>query len=106
MGLGDSLRRLLRSDEAIRVHVIIRGRIGHGWVDVDETLRLPLGATLSQLVTEAERRGIPLREAIANSPHLAHTLMVNGERCPIEEHQDRPLVDGDEIYLLSPLAGG
>jgi molybdopterin converting factor small subunit len=32
--------------------------------------------------------------------------MVNGERCPIDEHAGRELADGDEIYLLAPLAGG
>jgi molybdopterin converting factor small subunit len=33
-------------------------------------------------------------------------MMLNGERCPLAEHKDRVLADGDEIYLLAPLAGG
>jgi len=32
--------------------------------------------------------------------------MLNGERCPLAEHGERVLVDGDEIYLLAPIAGG
>jgi molybdopterin converting factor small subunit len=91
---------------SIRVHVLIKGRIGDGWVDVDEHLRVPVGTTLASLVDAAQIAKVPLREAIDNSPHLRDTLMLNGERCAFDENKDRALVDGDEIYLLSPLAGG
>ena len=47
-----------------------------------------------------------LRAAIAESPHLRHTLMLNGERVPLDDSAARPLVDGDELYLLGPIAGG
>ena len=47
-----------------------------------------------------------MREAIAKSPHLAHTLMLNGERCPVDENLGRELGEGDQVYLLAPLAGG
>ena len=40
------------------------------------------------------------------SPHLTDTMMLNGERCPFTENQDRAMADGDELYLLAPLAGG
>jgi molybdopterin converting factor small subunit len=33
-------------------------------------------------------------------------MMLNGERCPFTENSERVLLDGDELYLLSPLAGG
>ena len=84
----------------------IRGRIGQGWYDVDEAVKLPRGMTLGQLIDDGPRRGLPLQEAVEHSPHLAHTLMWNGERCPVDEHRDRALADGDEIFLLAPLAGG
>jgi molybdopterin converting factor small subunit len=90
----------------IRVHVLIKGRIGEGWQDTDRTFALPEGATLRALLDAADRVGVALRDAIANSPHLAHTLMLNGERCPVDANLDRPLADGDRIYLLAPLAGG
>ena len=96
--------------DRIRVHVLIRGRIGDGWYDVDETLSLPVGATLGALLERAERDGLRLRRAIESSPHLRHTLMLNGERCPIDdsvpENLARQLRDGDQVYLLAPLAGG
>lgn len=101
MGIFDRLR-----GDQIRVHVIIRGRIGDGWHDVDENVRLPAGTTLARFVEVADAAKIPLREALANSPHLRETLMLNGERCPVAEHGDRVLVDGDELYLLAPIAGG
>lgn len=105
MGLLRSLVRP-RSKAKIRVRVLVRGRIGAGWHDFDRTFRLAVGATLAELVPLADRAGVPLSEAIENSPHLRDTLMINGERCPLETNRERPLEDGDEIYLLAPVAGG
>ena len=105
MGLLRSLVRP-RSGTKIRVRVLIRGRIGAGWHDVDRTFRLAPGATLAELLPAADRAGVPLSEAISNSPHLRDTLMINGERCPLEDNRDRELHEGDEIYLLAPVAGG
>lgn len=90
----------------IAVHVLIRGRIGDGWYDVDRTVKVAPGTTLAQLIADGERLGLPLATAVADSPHLAHTLMWNGERCPVDEHGARGLADGDQLYLLAPLAGG
>jgi len=101
MGIFDKLR-----GETIRVHILIRGRIGDDWKDVDEHVRLPAGTTLGRLVEATDAAGIPLREALDHSPHLVDTMMLNGERCPFVENAERVLADGDEIYLLAPLAGG
>lgn len=101
MGIFDRLR-----GDQIKIHVLIRGRIGDDWKDVDEYLKLPAGTTLGRLVEVADNAHIPLREALANSPHLTDTMMLNGERCPFAENRERVLADGDEIYLLAPLAGG
>lgn len=90
----------------IRVHLMVRGRVGETWLDVDEDVKVPPGTTLTDFIAAVERRGIPLGAAIAASPHLAHTLMWNGDRCPVDEAGSRTLADGDQIYLLSPLAGG
>lgn len=110
MSLRDAVRRLLgrRTDDGtqIRVRVLLKGRTGTGWYDVDEKVALPAGATLATLIEVAERRGIKLREALETSPHLRHTLMLNGERCPVDANSERAMADGDEVYLLAPLAGG
>jgi molybdopterin converting factor small subunit len=108
MSVRAAFRRIFRRAQpgTVRVHVLLKGRIGRGWYDVDEDLVLPEGATLATLLESAERRGIRLRDAIAESPHLAHTIMLNGERCPVETNLGRPLADGDEVFLLAPLAGG
>jgi molybdopterin converting factor small subunit len=90
----------------VRVHLLIKGRIGDGWHDIDRELVLSEGATLTELLDHAEKQGIPLRDALDKSPHLRHTLMWNGERCPVDENLARPLCDGDQLYLLAPLAGG
>ena len=101
MGIFDKLR-----GDTVRVHVLIRGRIGDDWKEVDEHLRVPAGTTLGKLVEVADAAGIPLGDALVHSPHLVDTMMVNGERCPLAEHRERVLADGDEIYLLAPIAGG
>ena len=95
-----------KDEHVVRVHVLIKGRIGDGWLDIDRTLELPVGATLATLIEHADRQRIPLRDAIDKSPHLRHTLMLNGSRCPVEDNLDRELNDGDQVYLLAPLAGG
>lgn len=101
MGLFDKLR-----GGQIKVHILIRGRIGDDWKDVDEYVRLPVGTTLGKLVDVADASKLPLREALDHSPHLRDTMMLNGERCELEANRERVLADGDEIYLLAPLAGG
>lgn len=101
MGIFDSLR-----GDQIKVHIVIKGRIGDNWRDVDTYLRVPKGCTLGRLVDVATGAGIPLRDALDNSPHLPDTMMLNGERCPFTENIERVLVNGDELYLLAPLAGG
>jgi len=101
VGIFDKLR-----GDSLKIHIVIRGRIGDGWRDVDTHLRLPQGTTLGRLVEVAARAGIPLREALESSPHLTDTMMLNGERCPFIENSERLMADGDELYLLAPLAGG
>jgi len=90
----------------IRVNVVVKGRIGPGWYDIDKTVKAPEGTTLSEFISLAEKKGIPFREALENSPHLKDTLMLNGDRCPVADNGERVLADGDEMYLLAPLAGG
>jgi molybdopterin converting factor small subunit len=106
--MRELLKKLLGREAGpiVRVHVLIKGRIGEGWLDVDRTLELPAGATLATLLEVADRERIPLRDAIEKSPHLRHTLMLNGSRCPVAENMARELKDGDQVYLLAPLAGG
>lgn len=104
MGLADLLRAT--RPRRIRIHVLLRGRIGEGWYDIDKTLSVPPGTTLASLLELGEAKGIPFRIALEHSPHLAHTLMLNGERCPVADNLDRAMADGDELYLLAPIAGG
>jgi len=101
MGIFDKLR-----GDSIKVHVLLKGRIGDDWKDIDEHVRVPKGTTLARFVEVADGAGIPLTDALAHSPHLHDTMMLNGERCPLADNRERVLADGDQIYLLAPLAGG
>jgi molybdopterin converting factor small subunit len=101
MGIFDRLR-----GSNVRIHILIKGRIGDDWKDIDEHVRVPAGTTLGKLLDITDAARLPLREALACSPHLTDTMMLNGERCPLHANADRVLADGDEIYLLAPLAGG
>lgn len=106
MSLGERLRQLLPGGPKIRVRVFIHGRIGEGWRKVDRTLSLAEGSTLEDLVSRADHLGLDLSGAIEASPHLRHTLMLNGERCPLQDNLQRIMNDGDEVFLLAPIAGG
>ncbi len=108
MGVGDKIRAIVGASRTpkVRVHLLIRGRIGEGWHEIDETLKVPEGTTLHAFIALCEQRRLPLREALENSPHLRDTLMWNGERCPLKTCGQRLLCDGDELYLLAPIAGG
>jgi molybdopterin converting factor small subunit len=101
MGIFDRLR-----GGTVRIHLLIKGRIGDDWKDIDEHVRVPAGTTLGQLLEIADAAKLPLREALDHSPHLTDTMMLNGERCPFGDNTGRVLAEGDEIYLLAPLAGG
>ena len=101
MGIFDRLR-----GGTIRIHILIKGRIGDDWKDIDQYVRVPAGTTLGQLLEITDSAQIPLREALEHSPHLTETMMFNGERCPFGDNTERALAEGDEIYLLAPLAGG
>ncbi|MEM1417421.1 MAG: MoaD/ThiS family protein [Myxococcota bacterium] len=90
----------------VRVRLKMQGRIGAGWRNVDETWSLREGTTLSEFIARADRDGFDLSGALAESPHLAHTIMLNGERCPVHANAERVLADGDELFLLAPIAGG
>jgi len=90
----------------LRVRVVLKGRMGERWYDVDQRIALPAGATLATLIERADERGLALSQAIEHSPHLRHTLMWNGQRAPVDENLARPLADGDQVYLFGPLAGG
>ena len=53
------------------------------------TLALPAGTTLAALVERRRRaRASAARRRSSASPHLRHTLMLNGERCPVDENLD------------------
>ena len=82
----------------IKVRVLIHGRIGDGWRKVDEVLRLPSGSTLAELVKRADLLGLDLSGAIEQSPHLRHTLMLNGERLPLSENLDHEMKDDDQVF--------
>jgi molybdopterin converting factor small subunit len=101
VGIFDRLR-----GGTIRIHILIKGRIGEGWQDIDAYVRVPASTTLGKLLDITDAARLPLRDALAHSPHLTDTMMLNGERCPFGDNADRVLADGDEIYLLAPLAGG
>ena len=108
MSVVDRARKWLseRGGPRIRVHVLVRGNVGGRWYDVDRIVMVPEGTTLAELVGASRELGVPLEEAIARSPHLRDTVMLNGERCPIDGEGGRVLADGDELYLLAPLVGG
>lgn len=99
MGIFDRLR-----GTSIRIHILMRARIGDDWKDIAEHVRVPAGTTLGKLLDITDAAQLPLREALVHAPHLTETLLLNGQRCPLDANADRVLADRDEISLLAPLA--
>ena len=59
MGIFDRLR-----GDQIKIHILIRGRIGDDWKDVDENLRMPAGHDAREARRRRRAAGVPLREAL------------------------------------------
>jgi hypothetical protein len=103
-----SVLRWLLGERAplIRVHVLVRGRIGSGWYDIDRGFDLPAGTALAELVARGSRPGLLLEVALRDSPHVRDTLMVNGERCPLAGTRRRHPRRRRPALPPLPLAGG
>jgi molybdopterin synthase sulfur carrier subunit len=65
--------------------------------------KLPESQGSTQLEVESEATVTSILEKLGLPAGRVHLVMVNGE---MEHDRARPLVDGDELTLFPPVAGG
>jgi hypothetical protein len=84
----------------MKVQVTIAGR-GNGVCPFDPTIELPTGSSVAAAIESAQRQLGDRRLADSTLVFIGQTHLGT-----IGRHDDAPLVDGAEILLLRPVAGG
>jgi molybdopterin converting factor small subunit len=88
-----------KTQKMIRVNVRLACIINTQPVNDSFVLELPQGSNLKGLIRSVESR---IKASVAPS----FTILVNGERMNIPEDAKRILNEGDNVSILSPIAGG
>ncbi|MBX5491795.1 MAG: MoaD/ThiS family protein [Chloroflexi bacterium] len=91
----------------VTVHVFdeIRERLGRKAVTVVLPAPATLGVLLHTLATEVDPLFAELGPTEA-APYAVHAVLVNGRRLQLDRDEATPLADGDQVYLIPPIAGG
>ena len=85
----------------------IRGYMLDTFVSFDRTLRLPDGCSMADAFVRVEKKaGVELSRCLSESEVVAESILLNGARVPLPRLSQTLLSDGDEVSVLSPLAGG
>ncbi|MBC8293451.1 MAG: MoaD/ThiS family protein [Proteobacteria bacterium] len=91
----------------MKVRFFIRGYMLDTFVSFDRKLRLPDGCSMADAFVRVEKKaGVKLSRCLAESEVVAESILLNGERVPLPRLSETTLSDGDEVSVLSPLAGG
>ena len=84
----------------IRVHVLIKGRIGEGWYDVDRTIAVPAGTTLARAARSRAAPGPAAARRDRGEPSPATHPDV--ERRPLSRRRARRASAAGRRLALSP----
>ena len=87
----------------MRVRVVITGRSYHAMSELPDEITLPGTATVDDALALLADR-LPTEQ-----PHFPASCLVavSGEHLgTVANHQTRQLADGDELILITPVAGG
>lgn len=92
---------------SLRTCIVLGGEVNHG----DFTFEGSGLTTIGALLEQADRQGLPdegfFEALVSAGPDLDWiTVLHNGSRIDLSEDLSRPLADGDEVSVLTPLVGG
>lgn len=94
--------------EPIRVTLNVRAFLGGNMVRLHLDAQATEGARLSDLLKRLGREGVVdasvVRTVLKGSRGV--TVLQNGQRLPMPEGASAYLGDGDELSVLTPIAGG
>ena len=97
-----------RRTDPIRVSVNVRAFIDGNMVRVSTVAQAHEGDQLRDLLKQLAREGAvdaSVVRYILNGPRGV-TVLQNGNRLDMPEAAKAPLADGDELSILTPMAGG
>ena len=96
------------SGPPIRVDATIQGMIGARYLSVAESIKLPGGAQIRDLIGALKDAGKldadACRALKGVRPPLV--LLLNGDSLADKGREKRALADGDRVTILTPVAGG
>ena len=92
----------------ISVHVKIAGFVDRKMIATEFDLQAPEGTTIKKLIKLVDKsgkvKGKPLKKIMAMP--RPPTVMVNGEGIDVPDELGRTIAEGDEVAVMTPLAGG
>jgi molybdopterin converting factor small subunit len=95
-------RVLLRGESVVRIRLAFSGRNYEVARSLPQQLELPEGSAVDDALSEVER-SLPAGEHLPPSCLVCVSGVHLGS---VGNHRPRPLLDGDELLLIAPVAGG
>ncbi len=91
----------------MKVHFLLKGYMLGTFLDHEFDLELPDGATLKEALRRAGRaRKVDFDRVLKEHEVIRESILVSGRRLDWPSCLDHVLKEGDDVYMLSPLAGG
>ncbi len=91
----------------MKVHFLLKGTMLGTFLDHEFDLDLPEGSTLRDELKRAGRaRQVDFDRVMREHEVIRESILVSGDRLVCPQGLDRVLQEGDQVYMLSPLAGG
>ena len=86
----------------MKIRVVLTGRSYHHAASLPEELELPSGATLGEALAAIDEQ-LPQE---AQLPSTCLIALAGQHVGSVGQYEDRPLIDGQELTLVAPVAGG
>ena len=91
----------------MKVHFLLKGYMLDTFLDHEFDLDLPEGATLRAALRRAGReRRVDFDRILKEHEVIRESILISGQRMDWPVCLDHVLKEGDDVYMLSPLAGG
>ena len=91
----------------MKVHFLLKGYMLGTFLDHEFDLELPEASTLKEALSRAGRaRKVDFDRVLEEHEVIRESILVSGQRLDWPACLDHVLKEGDDVYMLSPLAGG
>jgi molybdopterin converting factor small subunit len=99
---------MMMGREEIKVHVKLAGFIDRKMVTAEFDLEVPAGTTVKGLFARADKSGQVPGKVMSKLLRMPRppTVLLNGRSLDLPEELSRELVAGDDVAVMTPMAGG